>query len=322
MLDHTGSHPPYDQSLLFLSSISISGRHLELHLTHNHCAKHSHFQDTLTGSNLGQEERCSSSEIHGGEGTAAGALAVLEEADCTACYITQIRKQRQIGNRVRLTPPEMDFFQLGFTSQSFHISQNRKTIWEPLLGYMRMWVTFYIWATAPGIWGLLFGHLQLVFLFLSGPCCANIKPQIPLVWWLSGDSHFLRMNVTVRTNPGPSNSHWNKILEPHTPRTTSHFIHWHLSTGQSWRQQAVPIATTALTEGQSCMWENRNRAPLVFSMTCTVQVFALFSHENVLEKAKIYTFQTWSHQYARALAKVPQDVMRTEAQSLDRHTTL
>lgn len=100
-------------------------------MTHNHCAEHYHFQDTLTGSNLGQEERCSSSEIHGGEGTAAGALAVLKEADCTVCYIIQIRKQRQIGNGVRLTPPEMDFFQLGFASQSFHISQNRTTIWEP-----------------------------------------------------------------------------------------------------------------------------------------------------------------------------------------------
>lgn len=111
--------------------ISVLGRHLEFRSMHNHCAEYHHFQDTLTRSNLGQEGSCFNSEIHGGEGTAAGALAVVEEAYCEACYITQIRKQRQIGNGVRLTPPEMDFFQHGSTSPSFHISQKGTTIWEP-----------------------------------------------------------------------------------------------------------------------------------------------------------------------------------------------
>lgn len=183
---------------------------------------------------------------------------------------------------------------------------------------MRMWVTFYIWATAPGIWGLLFGHLQLMFLFLSGLCCANIKPQIPLVWQLTGDCHFLRMNGTIRTNPGPSNSRRTKILEPHTPRNTSHF---HTLTSLHRSVLQTPGHThcyhCASPEGQPCMWEHRTGAPLVFTMTCTAQVFALFSHETVLEKAKICTFQTWSHQYIHSLAKVPQDVMRTAAQTLD-----
>lgn len=37
---------------------------------------------------MGQEESYFSSEIHDGEGIASGALAVIEEAYCRACYIS------------------------------------------------------------------------------------------------------------------------------------------------------------------------------------------------------------------------------------------
>lgn len=150
--------------------------------THKNCAEHYHFEGTLTRSNLGKEESYFSSEIHDVEGTAAGPLA-LEEAYHTARYSSTNQEAKTDRKRGRAPNAPRDGLPPAKAPRP-KVSAAPKTeppSGEHVLRHKYVGDALHLSHSARHL-GVLFGHLQLKFLFLTHPCWAATGPQVSTVW--------------------------------------------------------------------------------------------------------------------------------------------